>query len=346
MMPQEWPISETADQRDKSARAAGSGRLRTVSIDFFLEPAERLTEQERALMTAMLRNLVDDIAAEIRAALPAVWSANEDEAALVNALARSGLLNDSELIALLLRRADEERIATASRGRTGRGDARAVQGLVSHPNGEVSAAAMGVVLARGRRRDRFGQCLVAFDDLSSDVAERLVYAVAAALRRDLARMKSEGVADRELVRAAGELIERHDRGRSLDVLTQALVAALERAEALSEELLFASAREGEVAFLGEVIGRRAGISGRVAFEELLCANAERLTTSLRLAGFSRQLVAALLASVGDLLGIDDAGAAIEAFDSVTAEELEAATGWLAAPNAYRASLNALGDSNG
>ena len=79
-MPQEWPIAASAAERDKPARVAGPGRLSTVRADFFLNPAERLTEQERALMTAMLHCLVGDIASEIRAALPAGWAGvNDDE---------------------------------------------------------------------------------------------------------------------------------------------------------------------------------------------------------------------------------------------------------------------------
>ena len=62
MMPEEWPIAASADERDAPARVAGRGRLSTVRADFFLDPAERLTEQERALMTAMLHCLVGDIA--------------------------------------------------------------------------------------------------------------------------------------------------------------------------------------------------------------------------------------------------------------------------------------------
>ena len=346
-MPQEWPIAASAAERDKPARVAGPSRLRTVRVDFFLDPAERLTEQERALMTAMLHWLVGDIAGEIRAALPSGWGgANDDEAALVEMLARAGLLDDAELMALLLRRADEERIGTAARTRTGRGDARAIQGLISHPNPQVSAAAMGVILARGRRRDRFGQCLLSFDDLPRQTADRLVQTIAAALRNDRAVAHGAAAADWELARAAGGLIDKHEQTRSLDSLVAALVAALDQGGAVGDEFLLACVQEGEVGLLGQVIGRRVGIPGDEAVDELLSADNARLTAVLRLADFSRQLCAALLASLGDLLGIEDAGCAIEAFDSLTAEDLQAAASWLAAPAGYRAALTLLGGAHG
>src|SRR6476646_1191455 len=100
MMPEEWPIAASPAEGNAPARAAGRGRLSTVRLDFFLNPAERLTEQERALMTAMLHCLVGDVAAELRAGLPSGWaSANDDEALLVDTLSRARLLDDPELIA-------------------------------------------------------------------------------------------------------------------------------------------------------------------------------------------------------------------------------------------------------
>jgi hypothetical protein len=347
MTPQEWPIADSSEDRDKPARAAGPSRLRTVRVDFFLKPAERLTEQERALMTSMLRGLVGDIAAEIRAALPPGWTAvNHDDAILVDILARAGLLNHAGLMALLLRRADEERTASAAQGRSGRGDARAIQGLVSHRNSQVSASAMGVILARGRRRDRFGQPLLAFDDLPPETAQLLVYAIAAALRSGAASTNGPAAADSELARAAARLLDKHDRARGLEALTAAMVAALDEADTLDDDLILACAGEGEVGFLGEVIGRRAGISGSVALDELLSGDARQLIAILRLAGFSRPLSAALLASLGDLLGIEDAGAAIEMFDALSDADLEAAASWLAAPVDYRSFVNSLGTWNG
>jgi hypothetical protein len=122
MMPEEWPIAALAADGSTPARLAGRGRLSTVRRDFFLDPSKRLTEQERALMTAMLHCLVSDVGDSIRAALPSGRLAANDEGdtALVEALTTSGLLDEAGLMAMLLRRADEERISTAARASSGR----------------------------------------------------------------------------------------------------------------------------------------------------------------------------------------------------------------------------------
>lgn len=347
MMPEEWPIASFEGDRNAPARVAGRGRLATVRTDFFLDPGERLTEQERALMTAMLHCLIGDIAAELRASLPAGWTgANDDDSAIVEALTRAGLLDDPDLMALLLRRADEERIGIAARTRSGRRDARVLQGLVSHESGAVSAAAMALILARGRRRDRFGQCLVGFDDLPRATADRLVHAVAAALRRDIAAVHGPAAADGELSASAFRSLEKHDPSRSIEALTAALVALLDGSGGLTDELLLASAQEGEVGFLAEVLGRRGGMRGSVAFDELLSGKARQVMALLRVGGFSRELSAGLLAGIGDLLGIADPGAAIGVFDTMAPDEIQAAAVWLTASPAYRASLDALGSHNG
>jgi len=348
MMPEEWPIAAPALDRNAPARAAGRGRLSTVRVDFFLNPDERLTEQERALMTAMLHCLVGDLADELRAQLPPGWVAanDEDNAALVLALTAARLLDEPALMALLLRRADEERIGTAARARSGRREARVLQGLVSHHNGAVAAAAMALILARGRRRDRFGQCLVGFDDLSADTADALVQAIAAALRGDIAGARGAAVADAELAGASERLLSRRDPSRSVDALVAALVSLLDEASALTDALVIAAGQEGEVGFLAEVLGRGAGIHGSLALDELLSGDPHGAMALLRMAGFSRELGAGLLAGVGDLLGIADPGAAIGVYDRMTEDQLNAARSWLmSAPN-YRAALEALGGASG
>src|SRR6478672_10388656 len=261
MMPEEWPIAALAAGGNAAARGAGRGRLSTVRRDFFLDPDKRLTEQERALMTAMLHCLVGDVADAIRAELPSgrIAANDEGDAALIAALTESGLLDEPGLMTLLLRRADEERIGTAARARSGRREARVLQGLVSHDYGAVAAAAMALILGRGRRRDRFGQCLLAFDDLPPASADALVHAVAAGLRRGLAASRGVAAADQELTEAAERVLDRRDEERGADSLIASLVHFLDESGGLTDELVLAAAQEGEIAFVGEVLARRAGL---------------------------------------------------------------------------------------
>jgi hypothetical protein len=242
---------------------------------------------------------------------------------------------------MLLRRADEERIATAATARTGRREARALQGLVSHSNGAVSAAAMALILARGRRRDRFGQCLVAFDDLSRASAEALVTMIAAALRASFG-----AELDKDLTAAMRQILAERDPSRGIDALAAALVQLLDEEAGLTDDLVLAAAHEGEVTFLAHVLARRAGIRSETAIEQLLSNSADRVMTLFRAAGLSRSLSAGLIAGVGDLLGIDDPAHAIGVFDAMTAEQVDEARMWLATTPAYRSALVALEDERG
>jgi len=348
MMPEEWPIAAIAADGSAPARLAGRGRLSTVRRDFFLNPSMRLTEQERALMTAMLHCLVGDIADAIRTALPGgrVAANDEGDAALIQSLTTSGLLDEPGLMALLLRRADEERISTAARARSGRREARALQGLVSYNYGAVAAAAMALILGRGRRRDRFGQCLISFDDLSPASAEALVHAVAAGLRAELAGSRGAAFADLEIAEASEQVLERRDEERGIDSLTAGLVHFLDESGGLTDELVLAAAHEGEISFVAEVLARRAGVPTESALDELLSGESKHVMALLRAGGMSRELSAGLLAGIGDLLGIDDAGAAIGLFDRMTDAEAQAARSWLVADPGYRAALERLGQGRG
>ena len=79
---------------------------------------------------------------------------------------------------------------------------------------------------------------------------------------------------------------------------------------------------------------------------MLSANPSRIISLLRASGASRSLSAGLLASIGDLLGIDDPAGAIAIFDTMTDEQEAAARSWLSTSPAYRAALAALGDRHG
>jgi hypothetical protein len=343
MLPEEWPGAAEAAE-SASARRAGD-RLATVRADFFLHPGERLTEQERALMTAMLHSLVSDIADEVRAALPKGIAIANDEGnlALVETLSAARLLDRPGLVRLLLRRADEERIGGAANARSGRREARVLQGLVSHDDGAIAAAAMALILARGRRRDRFGQGLLHFDDLGADEGQALIHLVCAGLRAELANVAE---ADRLLSAAADQVLANHDPASSIDALTGALVDLLQKQGELSDELIVAGAMEGEITFVARALSARSGVRAEVAMDELLSGEERRAMAMLRIADVSRTVAASLLAGVGDLLGIPDPGRAINAFDRLSNAEVEDTRTWLTTDAAYRAAVTALGARHG
>lgn len=299
-------------------------------------------------MTAMLHCLVGDIADALRAALPKGWvGANDgDNYRLVERMGGAGLLDDEDLLALLLRRAEEERVAIAARSRASRREARVLQSLVSNDHGPAAAAAMALVLARGRRRDRLGQCLLAFDDVPRAAAKRLAQRIAAALRSDVATAHGPAATDDALARAAAAVADGHNPEHSLDVLMRELVALLDSAGQLEDGLLLAAAAEGEIGFLAHALARRAGVDPLAAAEELMSEDPARAMALLRMGGASRDFAAGLIAGSGDVLALEGDGRGLDCFDSMSAADVESARAWLLADDEYRAALDRLEGRSG
>lgn len=343
MMPEEWPIAAPAADRGAPLRRLGRARLGTVRRDFFLDESERLTEQERALMGTMLACLIGAIADEIRAALPDARAAANDGAneRLTERLRGAGLLDIEELIGLLLRHAELESALASARARPQRRDSRFLNSLVSNDNGPVAAAAMSLVLARGKRRDPLGQCLLAGDDLGRGTFELLAQRVAAALRFELAGQNGTASSDEALSAAVGQLVERHDPQASIKSLTGELVALLDGAGRLDDPFLVAAADEGEVALLGHGLARRAGVNPDLAIDCLLSGEVELVIALLRMGGASRDLAANLIAGSSEILSAADSGEAIGLFDQMPAATVERVRAWMRTADCYRDAVERL-----
>lgn len=344
MVPVEWPIA-TADKDGGrlAARVAGSGRLPLVRADFFLDPRARLTEQERALMTAMLGEIVAGLADDFAVLLGAAEAANDDGGEIFDRLWRAGLLDIPDLVRLLLQRAEEERVSAGIRaGRSS--SSRFLQAFVGDEDSDVSAAAMALILARGRRRDRFDGPKIVFDDLSAEAAAALVQAIAAGLRRDLVKRLGAAEADERLASAARTLLSRHDEGNRLEARLFELVHALERAGRFDDGLIRSSIDAGEVSILAEVLGRRSGIGFEAAWAHLLACSG-RMALLLRMSGVSRSTGSEIVAGTADVLA-GDPERVMQAFDELTDDEVEASRKWLRLDEAYRSAISALDLSDG
>lgn len=345
MVPVEWPIAAPSDDGGLvPARVVGSGRLPVVRLDFFLDPAARLTEQERSLMTAMLCDLVSSVTDEFTAILADAEPANDDGDSLVDRLWAAGLLDIPDLISVLLRRAEQERINSAIRQARGAGKARLAQSLVSDDDADISAAAMALILARSRRRDRFDGPRLSFDDVSAEAASCLVSAIAAALRSDLARRLGTAVADDRLSDASRSLLSAHDEGKRLEARLFDLVHALDRAGRLDSQFLREAADEGDIPVLVEALARRAGVGFEPAWD-CFTGSGGRLSLLLRMAKVSRDFAGEIVAGVAEVMG-QRAEVEIHAFDELLDSEVESARRWLRLDHAYRNAIDTLSANRG
>ena len=339
MVPEEWPIAaDPADLMVDPAQARGPSRLATVRRDFFLDPSERLTEQERALMTAMLHDLVASLATSIRSAAGGN-TPEPDVAGIATTLGRAGLLDRPLFLRLMLRRADEHRILTAFAGHAGPRRLPILTKLVSDDDPAVAAAAMALVVARGRRRDGFGQPRVDLSDLDRRDARALAHAVAVAL-------SPNADADGRFAAAATKVIGAIDRDESLDRAVEALVDALDLADRADEMLVETASGEGEVALVAQLIARRAGINQPAVWDHLVNAGEGGLALVARMAGFGRWSAARLIADLGSTTGSWSVEEEIARYDALGPEEVAVALKFWQLPRDYRAAVNALGVRRG
>jgi hypothetical protein len=334
-MVEEWPVAApvAADRMVERVRGGGNERLRTATLDFFLDPAARLTEQERALMTAMLHGLVGGLADELRVRVPEHLAlASECEPSeLVADLNRASLLSDERLIAVLLKRADAARVAQAGEGEGAR---QLLSRFAADPDPAIAAAGMAVALARGRRRDRV-RASVELNDLDYSAAEGVVYAIAAVLAR-----RSAG-SDFEFSSAATDLLGRHDQALGLDTTEHRLVEALHQGGRLDNAAVLSFAARGQASLLSAALAHLADISARASWDMLMAPNDGELALLLRLAGQSRTTAAGLFVAIGPALALSDPGTEIDRFDSLSDEAIEIERRRLRLPDGYRNVLTGL-----
>jgi uncharacterized protein (DUF2336 family) len=272
---------------------AARSQLTHAISDMFLPENQRLTEYERALMQDVLGKLITSIEIDVRASLAeAVMRANvglpELERMLANdaievarpILEQSHVLADIDLIAIIKQRTDEHRLAIAMRDMVSEtvtdalvqnASSDVIEALIRNPNALISRRAMEYLVAESKRQDRFQEPLVLRNDLPVDLAHKMYWWVAAALRRKIIAnfIVDEDLVDTLLKQATGQSLVGHSDQQSVQSRAMRLAYELNESGELNDQLLTKLLRQNRLTLF---------IAGLAIMSQINYATAWRIVT--------------------------------------------------------------------
>lgn len=344
----EWPIKvdarrsgTPAEPRPLDRFAAYARRLEDATTDLFLDPAHRIGDEVRALASAMRDGLVTSVERDMRLFLaPRLADREEIAASLSSAsvaialplLADTRALRHPPLAAILMRRAEESVLAA----RILPPGSEASPPLIADPDPGIAEAAMALLIATSRRRDRFGAPVLLLDDCAAELAHWLVWRVAAALRHYLRERHAvaELQADALLTQAATSVLGAHDEGRGIYAIASRLAAILRQAQRIDGAMLEALLSAGDLPGFTAAMAAAA----RLPQEEVWAIVAEpgkgRLPTLLAALDTAREPAAAILLALNQADAIDQ-------FDACDGEAARRAIAALGLPRDYRDAIAAI-----
>lgn len=342
-----------------AARALDSAdhRIDRAANDLFHDAAVALSDQHRAQIGQLVRALIGAIEDELRLRLCASLGEERPElaAALGSAgvaialplLERTQLLREPGLVAAMLRRVDEHRLAIMLGRDSPYHVADLAQRLLDLGDAAIAEATMALLIAESRRYDQFGDPALARTDLPPRPHRHLLWSVAAALRHWLVRQQAvpDGQADLLLAGAVGSLLAEHDDTDTLEGRAAALAALLAGKELIDDKLLADALEEGWLALFTAAIAQRAGIDPAGVWSMITDPAGLMLGTVLRAIDCGRDAAVTMLWRIGSAEGADEDSIVrrAEAFDALDQRDAaEAVLIWRLDPN-YRRAVIEIGE---
>jgi uncharacterized protein (DUF2336 family) len=280
--------------RDRSVESR-TRLVETVS-DLFFGTKQALSDRERALMTEILRRLINDVEMNVRRALAERLSVEPDApseliVALANdeievahpVLVKSNVLQDPDLVEIIHQRTLEHQLAVAVRERISRsvsdalvdtGHPDVVRTLLENHGAEISQATMAYLVEQSKRLDTYQNPLVARPDLTPELAKRMYWWVSAALRKHI--IKNFAIDPIDLDQRVEDIVkdlldgQGEGNGPALARKSDELAKKLSERKAITPQLLVQTLRQGEVALfealLAETSQLRRTLVRRIVFE--------------------------------------------------------------------------------
>jgi uncharacterized protein (DUF2336 family) len=338
-------LRSSGGYEDGAARLLASVRARAAAVaaDLAVPPALRLTDWQRRAVASLFAALVRDLEDALRSILierigpeaPEALRAALGSASLPIALPlveAGALLTDAQLLPLLLRRAEEHRIAAAG------ADHSLLATLAGDDDAAIAAEAMGLLIGLNGRFDAFQEPLVGRSDLPADLRHRLVWTVAAALRRYVIErhgLDPAGV-DAAIAAAAEAMIPSYDEADGVEARAMRLAGLLPARGRLHDEVTAQAAEEGNLPLLLALLAVRTGFGFEAAWDLLSDASGAGAPLLLRAAGLHRSAAATILFRLSP--GDEHAAKALDRFDTLAEGDVgRLLAPWRADP-AYRAAI--------
>lgn len=271
--------------RDKSRK--GRSALVVALNDLYSGDGQILSDQDRAMMAGIMRQLINDVELSVRRSLAdhlagdpntprdlVLALANDEIEVAHPILANSEVLRDEELIEIIQYRAMEHQVAIAARPTVSEpvSDAlvetrneNVIETLLDNRGAAISSDTMDRLVDQSRTVTRFQKPLVLRHDLSPQLAKKLYWGVSAALRKHIVENFDIDANDLD---EAFEISVKGMMGEKTDPVTRGRGMA----ESADDGHGFVSLlrKGGVLRFvdkLAEATGLRVGLVRRLLFEE-------------------------------------------------------------------------------
>lgn len=291
--------------------------LSQAIVDLFLKDDGRLSDRQRALMSDVLAKLICSVEIEVRqyaveALLGCEGPLSEVQALLADdkivlaapILEKSSVLRNESLINIVMRRAEEHRMAIVLR--TNLSDTTVplptdmgpdiFELLVRSTDTMVSRRAMEVLVAESKRQDRLQEPLLSRADLPAELATRMFWWVAAALRSHILThfTVDRYTIDRLLERAAQRGIDSHTTSDQLETRAIKLAKRMDELGDLTDDFIRICLSQSKIVMFIASLAVRSEISFLTAWAIVADKRGQGLAVLLRALGMKRETAAAIL----------------------------------------------------
>jgi len=272
----------------------GRAELFAVMGDLFHDRSDILSAQERALMLDILEKLIGDVARDVKRkfalrladapGLPrelAVLLANDEIEVATPILLRSAVLQDVDLIEVIRHRSRQHILTVAMRrdlsgtvsdALVETGDRDVIRTLLENQDAGIAKVTLAYLVEQSKTVDEFQEPLVRRRDLPAELARRMIYWVAAALRQALLDRFDIDPAtlDDRLEPLVKDEVREAVAEAEIDDAAAVLARALGAGRQLTPRLLLQTLRKGEIqlfeAMFAEMSGLRLRLITRIAYE--------------------------------------------------------------------------------